>query len=101
MTLVKECLSTDFLKRCRAVTEYYEEKYGTWTPKDQVLKMYEEIAEVQKTRNVKDTLEETCDVILASITMFDIMGIPFDKFQEVMEKTLQKVESRIGVKIPI
>jgi len=85
----------DFLKRCRAVTEYYEEKYGIWTPKDQVLKMYEEVGEVHRSKEVKETLEETCDVILASITMFDIMGLPYDRFEEIMEKTLQKVESRI------
>ncbi len=92
---MNEVISHKFLMRCRSVTTHYKNKEGVWKPKDQILKMYEEVAEVQKAKQPRELLEETCDVILASITMFDILGVPYDRFQEIMEATLQKVESRI------
>jgi len=85
----------EFLKRCRAVTNHYEKKEGSWSPKSQVLKIYEETTEIQKAKELDNLLEECCDTILAVITIFDLLGIPYDRVQQYMEKTLKKVESRI------
>lgn len=92
------CFTPEFLERCRNVTNYYEKQYGAWSPKDQLLKMFEEVAEVQKAKSTSELYEETCDVILACVTMFDIMGLPFDRINVNLEKTLQKVEKRITLR---
>ena len=90
-----DCLNEDFLARCRAITNHYESKKGTWPAKDQILKIYEEVAEIHKAKDYHNLVEECCDTILAVITLLDLVGLPYSKINQVMEKTLQKVESRM------
>jgi len=87
-------LDTKFLKRCRVVTNYYEEKQGSWSIDNQLLKIHEELAEIHQAENIHDLIEECCDTILATITIFDLLGTSHATIQEIMEDTLQKVENR-------
>lgn len=90
--------SIEFLERCRCVTRKFE-SYEMWAEDEQLLNMYEEVSEVQKAlknNDYENILEECSDVILATITMFDKLGVPHDKIQQVLEKTLQKVEKRVS-----
>ena len=90
-----DCLNEDFLARCRAITNHYEAKKGTWPAKDQILKIYEEVAEIHKAKDCHSMIKECCDTILAVITLLDLVGLPHSKINQVMEKTLQKVEARM------
>lgn len=91
---MSNCFNPEFLERCRKVTTHYEDKLGTWQIKDQVLKIYEEIGEVHRAKELSNLLEECCDTILATITIFDLLGLPYARVQKVMDETLQKVEKR-------
>lgn len=92
-------LDSQFLERCRNVTKKFEDS-EEWTVESQVLHMFEEVGEVHralKEGDFENFQEECCDVILATITLFDMFRIPFENIQETLEETLQKVENRHGV----
>ena len=90
-----DCLNEDFLARCKAITNHYEAKKGQWTVKEQTLKIYEEVAEIHKAKDCHNLVEECCDTILATITLLNLLGLPHSRINQVMEKTLQKVEARM------
>lgn len=92
-----EIFFDNFLDRCKNVTDFYETKYGTWSINKQILKIYEEVAEVQRSAKNMDQKQlklECCDVILAVITIFNQLGTSNQRINEIMEETLQKVERR-------
>ena len=97
----KPNLDPEFLKRCRDITTAFEKRNGkSWLISEQLLHVYSEVAEIQKAlRNGDKTnlLEECCDTILTVITIFDMLGTPYERIQEMMEYTLNKVETRAGL----
>jgi NTP pyrophosphatase (non-canonical NTP hydrolase) len=96
----KANLTPEFLERCRAITTAFEQRNGTWNLSNQLLHIYSEVGEIQKALrdgNKTNLLEECCDTILTTITIFDLLGIDKERILQIMELTLQKVELRAGL----
>lgn len=93
-------LDEDFLKRCRIITRTFQQNQGKWATDFQLLHIYEEIAEVNQAfrrGDIDSIKEELCDVILSTITMFDLLNLPYEEVLQSMEQTLRKVERRSGL----
>lgn len=100
MTKSLLCFTQEFLERCEAVTKKYELK-GQWDSGIQMLKMFEEVAEVQRAilnADVDNLKEELVDVILSALTMYHKFGIEPLEIQQQLESKLLKVEAKAGIK---
>lgn len=85
---------SNWLSRCRKVTEInskYDKENNT---SDQLLKVYEEVFELQSAPDVLNTIEEGSDVIYSVLTYFHMLGIDDYAIMEGLESTLRKIERR-------
>ena len=90
-----------FLERCQAVTDEFEKHLLPSDLKNkvllQMLKMFEEVAEVQRAildGDPEHTKRECYDSILAAIAMLNKLGETPDQIMVGLELELQKVEGR-------
>ncbi len=107
---------SDFLARCRKVTEGHIENRGgeKWDLEDQINHIHAEVTEfwlAYHGRHVKEgqnkyaqMMEEACDIILATLTAIHLFsdkdnGIADDyEINKYLHKTLEKVEQRVEKK---
>lgn len=97
----------DLVERCRKVTEKHIEKNrGPWTLSEQINLIHSEASEIYDVERRPKKYKvpelafrvETCDVILAAITLLQLKGYPTDVIVESLNFTLKKVEKRVGIK---
>ena len=81
-----------FIKRCQKLYEHHSATSGT-TFHTAILKVFEEVLEIGQAHSEKAILEETCDAIIA-LTQIICLYKSGHKFNDAMEQTLQKCESR-------
>ena len=88
----------ELLTRGRAVTEANDKKNGEPCLNDQLLKIYEEVYELQQADNPLHALEEGCDVIYAVLTFFHNSRFDDYAIKQALESTMQKIERRANEK---
>lgn len=84
----------ELLTRGRKVTEGHIKKNGEWCLNEQLLKVYEEVAELQQADNPLNALEEGCDIIYSVLTFFHIARFDDYAIKEALESTMKKIEKR-------
>lgn len=93
-----------WLLRLRECTRAFQQKKGAWSLSEQIAHTHSEVSEVyQAVRHDEGRariLEEICDSVLASFTMADVAGFSQFELSAMMERTLQKVERRAGLRQP-
>lgn len=93
----------ELYNRSQKITTKYIEKNGIWDSGRQLAHIHSEVSEAfdvlrrpQKYENpIESFVEESCDIILATLTSLNLHDIPPDVFEYIMEKTLKKAEDRI------
>lgn len=84
----------EMLIRGRKVTNAHIKHKGEWCLSTQLLKIFEEVGELQKAETVENALDEGCDIIYSVITFFHLARFDDISIQDTLEKTMQKIENR-------
>ena len=95
--MVKMETIDELLKRGREVTDNYKNAGHKWNKHSQLLKIYEEVAELHAgNKGVVGpySLEEGCDIIYAVLTYFHITDFSDEIIKYQLEQTMRKIEQR-------
>ena len=84
----------ELLTRGRQVTDRYIKKKGEWCLNMQMLKIYEEVGELQRTNKPREALDEGSDVIYAVLTFWHLARFDDESIKDALERTMQKIEKR-------
>ena len=97
-------------ERCEAVTLKHVEnrgERGRWPDSDQLNHIHSEVSEAYDVRRRPERymdkpdayFEELSDVILSTITLFNLNKVSADDFEEFIFDCIRKTEKRVGIEV--